>query len=162
MSLDCTHVPNFWTCWLTCQCHGNINCCRSPPRHQFTCLRVHSYRAARMLNQLRRGHRAWPMFELKGGVGMAAPAAPMPPHLLERFALCMKTSTILPQPMAIPRKLQTNLNCSLNSVLHIFAYNGCYGELFLLCRYGGFSCAILQHFWLCVCLSSSTWWCWLH
>ena len=39
------------------------------------------YHAARMLNQLRRGHRAWPMFELKSGVAMAAPAAPMPPPL---------------------------------------------------------------------------------
>ena len=34
-----------------------------------------------MLNQLRRGHRAWPMFELKSGAAMAAPAAPMPPPL---------------------------------------------------------------------------------
>ena len=40
------------------------------------------YRAAWMLNQLRRGHRAWPMFELKSGAAMAAPAAPMPPPLL--------------------------------------------------------------------------------
>ena len=39
------------------------------------------YRAAQMLNQLRRGHRAWPMFELKSGVAMAAPAAPMPSPL---------------------------------------------------------------------------------
>ena len=39
------------------------------------------YHAARMLNQLRRGHRAWPMFELKSGAAMAAPAAPMPPPL---------------------------------------------------------------------------------
>ena len=39
------------------------------------------YRAARILNQLRRGHRAWPMFELKSGAAMAAPAAPMPPPL---------------------------------------------------------------------------------
>ena len=39
------------------------------------------YCAARMLNQLRRGHRAWPMFELKSGAAMAAPAAPMPPPL---------------------------------------------------------------------------------
>ena len=36
------------------------------------------YCAARMLNQLRRGHRAWPMFELKSGTAMAAP---MPPPL---------------------------------------------------------------------------------
>ena len=34
-----------------------------------------------MLNQLRRGHRAWPMFKLKSGAAMAAPAAPMPPPL---------------------------------------------------------------------------------
>ena len=27
---------------------------------------------------------AWPMFELKSGVAMAAPAAPMPPPLLGR------------------------------------------------------------------------------
>ena len=40
-----------------------------------------SYCAARMPNQLRRGHRAWPMFELKSGAAMAAPAAPMPPPL---------------------------------------------------------------------------------
>ena len=39
------------------------------------------YRAAQMLNQLRHGHRAWPMFELKSGAAMAAPAAPMPPPL---------------------------------------------------------------------------------
>ena len=39
------------------------------------------YCASRMLDQLRRGHRAWPMFELKSGVAMAAPAAPMPPPL---------------------------------------------------------------------------------
>ena len=39
------------------------------------------YRAAQMLNQLRRGHRPWPMFELKSGAAMAAPAAPMPPPL---------------------------------------------------------------------------------
>ena len=31
--------------------------------------------AARVLNQLRRGHRAWPMFELKSGAALAAPAA---------------------------------------------------------------------------------------
>ena len=31
---------------------------------------------------LRRVHRAWPMFELKGGAAMAAPAAPMPPPLI--------------------------------------------------------------------------------
>jgi len=30
------------------------------------------YRAAWMLNQLRRGHRVWPMFELKSGAAMAA------------------------------------------------------------------------------------------
>ena len=40
------------------------------------------WRAAQMLNQLRRGHRAWPMFELKSGAAMAAPAAPMPPPLI--------------------------------------------------------------------------------
>ena len=40
------------------------------------------YLAARMLNQLRRGHRAWPMFELKSGATMAAPATPMPPPIL--------------------------------------------------------------------------------
>ena len=39
------------------------------------------YCAAQMLNQLRRGHRAWPMFELKSGAAMATPAAPMPPPL---------------------------------------------------------------------------------
>ena len=39
------------------------------------------YHAARMLNQLRHGHRAWPMFELKSGAAMATPAAPMPPPL---------------------------------------------------------------------------------
>ena len=33
---------NFWTCWLTCRCHGNINSCRSPPHHQFA--RVHTVR----------------------------------------------------------------------------------------------------------------------
>ena len=38
--------------------------------------------AARMLNQLRRGHRAWPMFELKSGATMAAPAVPMLPPLM--------------------------------------------------------------------------------
>ena len=37
-----------------------------------------------MLSQLRRGHRAWPMFELKSGAAMAAPAAPMPPPLYIR------------------------------------------------------------------------------
>ena len=36
---------------------------------------------SRMLNQLRCGHRAWPMFGLKSGAAMAAPAAPMPPPL---------------------------------------------------------------------------------
>ena len=41
------------------------------------------YRVARMLNQLRRGHKAWPMFELKSGAATAAPAAPMPPPLYE-------------------------------------------------------------------------------
>ena len=35
MSLDCTHVPNFGTCWLTRLCRGNVNSCRSLPRHQF-------------------------------------------------------------------------------------------------------------------------------
>ena len=37
------------------------------------------YCAARTLIQLRRGHRAWPMFELKSGAAMAAP---MPPPLI--------------------------------------------------------------------------------
>ena len=46
-----------------------------------------SYHAARMLNQLRRGHRAWPIFELKSGAAMAAPAAPMPPPLLRPLSL---------------------------------------------------------------------------
>ena len=57
--------------------------CRSPPRHQFARVRVRIILcgAARMPNQLRRGHRAWPMFELKSGAAMAAPAAPMPPPL---------------------------------------------------------------------------------
>ena len=42
------------------------------------------YRAARMLNQLRCGHRAWPMFKLKSGAAMAAPAAPMLPPLFSK------------------------------------------------------------------------------
>ena len=75
-------VCTFRICCATC--HGNINSCRSSPCHQFArvCVRTHiPYRAARMLNQLRRGHRAWPMFELKSGAAMAAPAAPMPAAL---------------------------------------------------------------------------------
>ena len=36
---------NFWTCWLTCRCHGNIYSCRSPPRHQFARARTRSYSA---------------------------------------------------------------------------------------------------------------------
>ena len=50
-------------------------------RHRAINLHVYAsvpYRAAWMLNQLRRGHRAWPMFKLKSGAAMAAPAAPMP------------------------------------------------------------------------------------
>ena len=43
------------------------------PRHRF--VRVRTVRLGRLLNQLRRGHRAWPMFS------MAAPAAPMPPPM---------------------------------------------------------------------------------
>ena len=39
------------------------------------------YCAARMLNQLLRGRRVWPVFQLKSGAAMAAPAAPMPPPL---------------------------------------------------------------------------------
>ena len=46
------------------------------------------YRAARMLNQLRRGHRVWPMFKLKSGAAMAAPATPMPPPLMVVRAQC--------------------------------------------------------------------------
>ena len=42
----------------------------------------HTVACGQMLNQLRRGHGAWPMFELKSGAAMAAPAAPMPPPLL--------------------------------------------------------------------------------
>ena len=75
--LDCTHVPNFR---INMPCHAGAAgaACRSPPRHQFARVRIG---AARMLNQLRRSHRAWPMFELKSGAAMAAPAAPMPPPL---------------------------------------------------------------------------------
>ena len=50
------------------------------------------YHAARMLNQLRRGHRAWAMVELKSGAAMAAPAAPMPPPLL--WGLVLKTEKV--------------------------------------------------------------------
>ena len=46
------------------------------PRHRFA--RVRTVRPGQLLNQLRRGHRAWPMFSLKSGAAMAAPAAPMP------------------------------------------------------------------------------------
>ena len=68
---------NIHKLWLYC------GSCRSPPCHQFTHVHVRTvpYCAARMLNQLRRGHRVWPMFELKSGAAMAAPAAPMPPPL---------------------------------------------------------------------------------
>ena len=58
-------------------------------RHRAINLRAYAsvpYFAAQMLNQLRRGHRAWPMFELKSGATMAAPAAPMPPPLSFKFA----------------------------------------------------------------------------
>jgi len=69
------------------------------------------YHAVRML-QLRRGHRAWPMFELKSGAAMAAPAAPMPPplqwlpqlqtswrdHGYERFALVLLETNCIRQP----------------------------------------------------------------
>ena len=62
--------------------------CTLPPRpmcqtllFDFSRVWFRDYRAAWMLNQLRRGHRAWPMFELKSGAAMAAPAAPMPPPL---------------------------------------------------------------------------------
>ena len=47
------------------------------------------YCAAWMLNQLRRGHRAWPMFKLKSGAAMAAPAAPMPlPLVCHDMMIC--------------------------------------------------------------------------
>ena len=52
------------------------------------------YRAARMLNQLRCGHRAWPMFELKSGAAMAAPAAPMPPPLYNFASYCLLLQVI--------------------------------------------------------------------
>ena len=45
--------------------------------------RTHQYRVARMPNQLRHGHRAWPMFQLKSGAAMAAPATPMLPPLYQ-------------------------------------------------------------------------------
>ena len=89
MSLDCTYVPNYRTCWLTCRCHGNISSCCSPPRHQIRAYASVPYRVAWMLNQLRRGHRAWPMFELKSGAAMAAPAAPMPlPLVCHDMMIC--------------------------------------------------------------------------
>ena len=53
------------------------------------------YRAARMLNQLRRGHRAWPMFELKSGAAMAAPAAPMPPPLDGRCCCTLAAENVV-------------------------------------------------------------------
>ena len=43
------------------------------------------YRAAWMLNELRHDHRVWPMFELKSGAAMAAPAAPMPLPLYKAY-----------------------------------------------------------------------------
>ena len=49
-----------------------------------------------MLNQLRRGHRAWPMFELKSGAAMAAPAAPMPPPLMLKYKVRVQ-QPMLPQ-----------------------------------------------------------------
>ena len=52
------------------------------------------YHAARMLNQLRRGHGAWPMFELKSGAAMAAPAAPMPPPLYSLIPSDMASSKL--------------------------------------------------------------------
>ena len=48
------------------------------------------YFAAQMLNQLRRGHRAWPMFELKSGAAMAAPAAPMLPPLFSDLSVALR------------------------------------------------------------------------
>jgi len=84
--LDYTHVPNFW---LTCPCRWNINSCRSPPRHQFARVCVRTIPCGPKLNQLRRGHRAWPMFGLKSGAAMAAPAAPMPPPLGVIQMLCV-------------------------------------------------------------------------
>ena len=81
--LDCTHVPNFLI---------NMPVPRELSfvvRHRAINSRAFAsvpYRAAQMLNQLRRGHRAWPMFELKSGAAMAAPAAPMPPPLFSLLA----------------------------------------------------------------------------
>jgi len=42
-----------------------------------------------MLNQLRRGRRAWPMFKLKSGAAMAAPAAPYAAALDIHFTQCV-------------------------------------------------------------------------
>ena len=53
------------------------------------------YVAAHMLNQLRRDHRAWPMFELKSGAAMAAPAAPMPPPLHLFFGTAKSVLSVL-------------------------------------------------------------------
>ena len=51
------------------------------PAHREPGYEAIPYCATRMLNQLSRGHRAWPMFQLKSGAAMAALAAPMPPPL---------------------------------------------------------------------------------
>ena len=69
------------------------------------------YHAAWMLNQLRRDHRAWPMFELKSGAAMAAPAAPMPPPLVSvyEFAHCVWASPLMEQHFGNTIKIRNEI-----------------------------------------------------
>ena len=94
-----------------------------------------------MFNQLKYGHRVWPMFELKSGTAMAAPAAPMPPPLnssckcMEALQMCAaykKPYFLLQVTRESVSVLQVTCESMSGSISHVnclWTSNGLYDKI---------------------------------